>query len=132
MRNWKRLAIASVMGAGVAMPVFAADGDALQSQENQHGNAVERNTVLAPSSAATPVPMWDGARGLSPPTTAIPSDTAAAAVVSPSGTMSGAPSAAEESRATGKVDAPEAAPPRSGSDVQAGDMGPSSPKAGAQ
>ena len=138
MTIWKRLAIASALSVGVCLPAFAADGDGLQSYENEHGNAIERNPVLTPTpptNATARVPMWNGTRatyGSSAITT--PSDDvstpAGAALVSPGGTVTGAPSAAEESRATGKVDAPDAAPPRTGSDVQAGDMGPSSPKAG--
>jgi hypothetical protein len=152
MKIWTRLAVAAAVAAGFAMPVYAADGDGLQSHENTQGATVERNPVVSPSSQATRMPTWNGRfaanmhddaltaqpsleqhreattlQEVSPPITAVPSDTAAPSVVSPS--MSG-PSAAEESRATGKVDAQQASPPRTGADVQAGDMGPSNAKAG--
>lgn len=132
MKDWKRLAIAAVVGAGLAVPAFAGDGDGLQSPENQHGNKVERNPIISPSSQATPVPAWDsvhGARITDDLSTApgIPS-ASSSNLVSPS--MYGAPSAAEEGHATGKVDADTAAPPQTGADVQAGDMGPANAKGG--
>jgi hypothetical protein len=144
MKTWRKLAIATAIGAGVSLPVYAADGDALQSYENQHGNAVERNVVVSPTPTQT-TPSWNGAnepllrdRTLARPDTSIdrgpitaPAPTTMSSdgstVVSPS--MS-TPSAAAETDVTGKVDADTATPPQTGADVQAGDMGPSSPKAG--
>ena len=123
MRIWRRVAVASVITAAFAVPAWAAEGDAMQSQENQYGSQVERNTVVTPPSEATPTPAWNGQRTYD-------SSTYGSSTMTPPITSS--ESAAEESRATGKVDASEAAPPRTGADVQAGDMGPSSPKAGGE
>lgn len=125
MRIWKRLAVASVISAAFAIPAWAGDGDALQSPENQHGNQVERNAVVTPPSDATSTPTWNEQRTYGNSTMALPGS----AITSPGTSYE---SAAEESRATGKVDAGHAAPPQTGADVQPGDMGPSNAKGGSQ
>jgi hypothetical protein len=140
MKTWKRAAIACIVGAGLAVPVYAADGDALQSHESARGSGIERNPVTTPlpSTATIPVPMWNGgsrstATGprYNEPLTASPQGQSLPSTMASPSSSSG-PSAAQESRATGNVDAQQASPPRTGSDVQAGDMGPSNAKSGSQ
>jgi hypothetical protein len=118
------------MSAAIAVPAWAADGDALQSHENQHGNQIERNAVTTPPSEATPTPAWDGRRTYSYDRS---TSQGSSAMSLPGSTLRSpgmsAESAAQESHATGKVDADQAAPPQTGADVQPGDMGPSSAKA---
>ncbi len=112
MRIWRHLAIASAMSAAFAVPTWA--NEPLQNQEDQYGNQIESNRAVTPPSYATPMPMWNGQRTYGNSTIASPE-------------MSDG-SAAQESHATGKVDASYAAPPRTGSDVQPGDMGPANAK----
>jgi len=117
MRIWKRLAIASAIAAAAAAPAWAGGGYG-QTQDDQ---------AVTPSTQATPTPTWDGQRtyGNSSKyhrsTKMLPGST----ITSPDSTFD---SAADESHATGKVDAGQAAPPQTGADVQPGDMGPSSAK----